>query len=94
MSDSSTPPTVSELANQNMTMEFTVEPFVESAPGPHVQAAIAAAQDAENLVVDVGPFGTLVSGEGANVLMATDKILAAAFENGATRVSLQLTREP
>ena len=38
-------------------LEFTVEPFVEGAPGPHVTAAVAAA-DALGATVEFGPFGT------------------------------------
>ena len=45
-----------------ITAEFTVEPFVEGAPGPHVLAAIQVAESA-GLAVDVGPFGTTVVGE-------------------------------
>ena len=44
-----------------LTVEFTVEPFVAGEPGPHVQAAIEAARRS-GLAVDVGPFGTSVSG--------------------------------
>ena len=36
--------------------EFTIEPFVEGDPGPHVSAAVAVAE-AAGLAVDVGPFG-------------------------------------
>ena len=44
-----------------ISAEFTIEPFVEGAPGPHVRAAINVAE-AAGLAVDVGPFGTAVSG--------------------------------
>ncbi len=70
--------------------EFTIEPFVEGDPGPHVRAAIAVAE-AAGLAVDVGPFGTAVEGESAAVLDAVDGVVRAAVANGATRVSLQLT---
>lgn len=78
---------------KHVTLEFTVEPFVESNPGPHVQAAIAAASSDPELNVDVGPFGTVVAGNDDSVLATTQKILAAAFANGASRVSLQLTTD-
>ena len=68
--------------------EFTVEPFEEGNPGPHVQAAIAAATP---LVADVGPFGTVVEGTIDEVLAAVDTITRAAMDAGATRVSLNLT---
>lgn len=71
--------------------EFTVEPFVEGAPGPHVQAAVDAAR-AAGVTVDFGPFGTSMTGDDAAVLTAIDAVLAAALAAGATRVSLQLER--
>ena len=73
-----------------ITAEFTVEPFVEGAPGPHVLAAIQVAESA-GLAVDVGPFGTTVVGESGLVLSTVDGLVRAAIDSGATRVSLQLT---
>jgi uncharacterized protein YqgV (UPF0045/DUF77 family) len=75
-----------------LTVEFTIEPFVAGRPGPHVRAAIAAAEGS-GLGVDVGPFGTSVSGDEARVLDAVDAILRAAVAAGATRVSLQVARD-
>jgi uncharacterized protein YqgV (UPF0045/DUF77 family) len=74
-----------------LRVEFTVEPFVAGAPGPHVHAAVAAAAT-HGLSVDFGPFGS--SGEGADavVLAAVDAATRAAFEAGATRVSVQISR--
>jgi uncharacterized protein YqgV (UPF0045/DUF77 family) len=71
--------------------EFTVEPFVDGAPGPHVRAAVEAAV-AAGLTVQFGPFGTSMSGDDAAVLDAVDAVLRAAMSAGATRVSLQLER--
>ncbi|HMG39786.1 MAG TPA: thiamine-binding protein [Acidimicrobiales bacterium] len=71
--------------------EFTVEPFVDGSPGPHVQAAVDAAV-AAGLTVQFGPFGTSMSGDDATVLTAVDAVLRAAMDAGATRVSLQLER--
>jgi uncharacterized protein YqgV (UPF0045/DUF77 family) len=75
-----------------LTVEFTVEPFVAGEPGPHVQAAIEAARGS-GLAVDVGPFGTAVSGDDERVLDAVDAVVRAAVAAGASRVSLQLARE-
>ncbi len=69
--------------------EFTVEPFVDGRPGPHVQAAIDAAETAGGMI-EIGPFGTLVRGEPAIVLDAVDALLRAAMNAGATRVTLQV----
>jgi len=74
-----------------LQVEFTVEPFVEGSPGPHVRAAVAAAEVA-GLNVEFGPFGTSVTGDDAAVLDAVDTIVRAAIGAGATRVSLQLAR--
>ena len=71
--------------------EFTVEPFVDGSPGPHVQAAVDAAV-AAGLTVQFGPFGTSMSGDDATVVTAVDAVLRAAMDAGATRVSLQLER--
>lgn len=74
-----------------LTVEFTIEPFVEGEPGPHVRAAVEAAE-AAGVTVDFGPFGTTVEGEDDAVLGAVDRLLRAATAAGATRVSLQIVR--
>jgi uncharacterized protein YqgV (UPF0045/DUF77 family) len=74
-----------------LTVEFTIEPFVDGAPGPHVLAAVDAAERS-GLAVDFGPFGTVVTGDDEAVLAAVDRILRAAVAAGATRVSLQVAR--
>jgi uncharacterized protein YqgV (UPF0045/DUF77 family) len=76
----------------SLVVEFTIEPFVEGEPGPHVRAAVEAAERS-GVTVDFGPFGTTVSGDDDSVLTAVDRLLRAATEAGATRVSLQLIRE-
>ncbi len=38
-------------------LEFTVEPFVEGNPGPHVLAAVAAVEQ-HGIHVEFGPFGS------------------------------------
>jgi uncharacterized protein YqgV (UPF0045/DUF77 family) len=68
--------------------EFTVEPFEEGNPGPHVQAAITADSP---LVADVGPFATSIEGDIHDVLAAAERAVLAAMEAGATRVSLNVT---
>ena len=72
-------------------IEFTVEPFVEGHPGPHVLAAIGAVE-ARGLSVDVGPFSSVavVSPQAAGATVA--ELLDAALAEGATRVSLQVER--
>jgi uncharacterized protein YqgV (UPF0045/DUF77 family) len=72
-------------------LEFTVEPFVDGRPGPHVRAAIAAVE-ARGLDVDMGPFSTTAEGEDAVAIDAVAGLLSSALEAGASRVSLQVSR--
>jgi hypothetical protein len=60
---------------------------VEGHPGPHVTAAIAAAEQL-GVAVDVGPFGSSceIAPEHAPDVVAA--VVRAAFANGATHVSL------
>jgi len=73
-------------------VEFTIEPFVEGSPGPHVTAAIDAARG-HGAEVEVGPFGSSCTVEldaiGAVVRSVTD----AAFDNGASHVSVHVARQ-
>jgi uncharacterized protein YqgV (UPF0045/DUF77 family) len=79
------------VSTLSLVVEFTIEPFVEGEPGPHVRAAVEAAERS-GVTVDFGPFGTTVSGDDDAVLTAVDRLLRAATEAGATRVSLQVIR--
>ena len=74
-----------------LRLEYTVEPFVAGAPGPHVQAAREAAGEA-GLDVEFGPFGTTVAGADDAVIDAAGRVVRAAIDAGATRVSLQVER--
>lgn len=72
-------------------VEFTIEPFVEGQPGPHVTAAIDAASRSGE--VEVGPFGSScrvgLDAVGDLVRELTD----AAFEHGATHVTIHVARD-
>jgi len=69
--------------------EFTVEPFIDGHPGPHVLAAIEAVR-AAGLEPDVGPFGTVIQGDAATITDAIAAMIAAARWAGAERVTLQI----
>lgn len=71
--------------------EFTVEPFEEGNPGPHVEAAIEALAPEES---DIGPFGTSVKGSLDHVLAVAAGGIRAAMEAGATRVSVNMVVTP
>lgn len=71
-------------------VEFTVEPFVEGQPGPHVTAPVAAVR-ALGIDVEFGPFGsecTTLTAQAAEVVSA---IVQAAITNGATHVNIDVT---
>jgi uncharacterized protein YqgV (UPF0045/DUF77 family) len=73
-------------------VEFTIEPFVEGRPGPHVTAAIAAAE-VRGLAVEVGPFGSSVVVDLAEVGSVIGALTDAAIANGATHVNVHIARE-
>lgn len=68
-------------------LEFTIEPFVDGEPGPHVLAAVGAAESA-GATVTVGPFGSSCSADDAAMPEIVAAVTRAAFANGATVVAL------
>jgi uncharacterized protein YqgV (UPF0045/DUF77 family) len=73
----------------DLEIEFTIEPFVEGNPGPHVKAGIEAVRRA-GLAVEMGPFGSTASGRDDVVLGAVGALCRQATAAGADRISLQL----
>lgn len=73
-------------------VEFTIEPFVEGLPGPHVTAAIEAIRE-RSIEVDVGPFGSSCIVDLADVGAVVGEISDAALANGATHVSVHVARD-
>jgi hypothetical protein len=74
-----------------LRVEFTIEPFVEGQPGPHVLSGVAAAE-AMGVTVEFGPFGstcTVAPGQAGAVLGA---IVDAAVANGASNVTVDIAR--
>ena len=61
--------------------EFTIEPFVDGAPGPHVTAGLDAVR-AAGLSAEIGPFGTSVEGDAALVHAALGRMLDDALAAG------------
>ncbi len=74
-----------------LLLEFTIEPFVEGEPGPHVLSAIEAAQDL-GFEIDFGPFGSSCSVPASEAGEVVKAVVDAAFANGATHVSLHAER--
>ena len=76
-----------------LVVEFTIEPFTEGNPGPHVRAAVAAAE-ALGVAIDFGPFGSTCHVEAARISEVTSAVVGAAMANGATHVTLHIERAP
>ncbi len=72
-------------------LEFTIEPFVEGHPGPHVTAALEAAA-AAGADVEFGPFGSSCRVDDDRMPDIVAAITRAAFANGATHVALHVAR--
>ena len=71
-------------------LEFTVEPFVEGNPGPHVRAAVAAVESL-GASVEFGPFGSTCQAPAAAMPDLVAALVKAALANGATHVSLHVS---
>ena len=71
------------------TAEFMIGPFNEGSPGPHVTAGVSAIE-ARGLAVEMGPFGSTVSGKVDEVSQAVSAMVAAAVEDGAQRVLVEV----
>ena len=78
------------MTSEKARAEFTIEPFTEGDPGPHVKETISVAKRS-GLNVEIGPFGTTVTGEQEKIFELVSNLLKTAMENGASRVSLQVT---
>ena len=70
-------------------LEFTIEPFVEGHPGPHVTAAVQAVE-ALGGTVEFGPFGTSCALPEDAVPEVVAELVRAAFAHGASHVSLHV----
>lgn len=77
---------------QEQALEFTVEPFVEGRPGPHVRAAVEAVE-ALGVAVEFGPFGSACRTAADAMPAVVSAIVEHAFANGATRVSLHVATD-
>lgn len=75
-----------------LVVEFTVEPFVEGHPGPHVKQAVAAVEQ-HGLKVDFGPFGSTFAVDIDRMPAVVSDMMRAAYANGATFVSVSVARQ-
>jgi uncharacterized protein YqgV (UPF0045/DUF77 family) len=74
-----------------LRLEFTIEPFLEGRPGPHVRAALDEARRL-GLNPEMGPFGTTIEGEASQVMAGLAAIVGVAVEAGASRVAMAVSR--
>ena len=75
----------------NITVEFTIEPFVDGALPAYVTAAVEALE-ALGITAVVGPFGTAFTATPVQVGPAVAAVLSAAYANGATHVTIDSGR--
>ena len=75
-----------------LSVEFTVEPFVEGRPGPHVTEAVAAVEK-HGITVDFGPFGTVFTVSAGGLGRVVGDLMTAAYANGATIVNVTVSKE-
>lgn len=71
-------------------VEFFIEPFAEGRPGPHVLAAVAAAEQ-RGLTVEFGPFGSSCDVAATEVGAVVAAVVDAAVANGASDVHVTVT---
>lgn len=81
------------MTNTEVAVEFLVEPFVEGAPGDHVQAAVAAFADL-GLEVDLGPFSSVATGSLEQIGAAIGAMVVDAMKSGATNINVQVANDP
>lgn len=82
-----------QLTNDDVAVEFLVEPFVEGAPGNHVDAAVAAFSSRE-LRVDLGPFSSVVTGPLERIGEAVGAMVVASMRAGATNINVNIANDP
>jgi uncharacterized protein YqgV (UPF0045/DUF77 family) len=71
----------------DITIEFTIEPFTDGAPGAHVTRAIEAVE-ALGVSVEIGPCGSTVVVDETRAGEVLAALTTAAYEHGATHVTI------
>ena len=71
-------------------VEFTIEPFIEAQPGPHVTAPVNALA-ALGIDVEVGPFGSGCDVPSDQIGNVVATVVRVAVENGATHVNVDVS---
>jgi hypothetical protein len=76
---------------ERVSIEFTVEPFTDGAPGVHVTTTIAAIE-ALGVSVDVGPFGSSLIVHQSQVPEVLSVLSSTAYANGATHITIDTAK--
>ena len=71
----------------DITIEFTIEPFTDGAPGAHVTRAIEAVE-ALGISVEIVPFGSTVRVDASRAGEVLAALTTAAYAHGATHVTI------
>lgn len=80
------------VTDANVAVEFLVEPFVEGAPGDHVEAAITAFA-IRGLPVELGPFSSVSNGALDKIGEAVGAMVVDAMRAGATNINVQIAND-
>ncbi len=70
-------------------LDFTIEPFVDGQPGPHVTAPVAALE-ALGVAVEFGAFGSSCVAKASQMPELVAELIRVAYANGATRVTIEI----
>ena len=81
------------MADADVAVEFLVEPFVEGAPGNHVDTAISAFSG-RGLDAELGPFSSVAHGPLEKVGEAIGAMVVDAMRSGATNINVQIANDP
>ena len=66
------------MSSEKAKAEFTIEPFTDGDPGPHVKETISVAKKS-GLNVEIGPFGTTVTGEQEKIFQLVSDLVQTAM---------------
>ena len=80
------------MADADVAVEFLVEPFIEGAPGNHVEAAISAFSG-RGIDVELGPFSSVAHGSLEKVGEAIGAMVVDAMRSGATNINVQIAND-
>jgi hypothetical protein len=80
------------VADADVAVEFLVEPFIEGAPGNHVEAAISAFSG-RGINVELGPFSSVALGSPEKIGEAIGAMVVDAMRSGATNINVQIAKD-